>query len=185
LGAGGVITYPRAKKTIEAFQSVPLEHIVLETDAPDMPLNGFQGETNSPLKLIDVAKCLAEIRNQPLESGSKRGPGYWQQQGRHPRLDVSRECEQLYKKAASHFGSSSALAVSRIVAETGRGRSTTETLLHHSRAGIAQRPRPGHICCKALFARQGIDSTLDLFKANILKRAKQSMARQFMCGQSG
>ncbi len=43
LGVGGVITYERAKKTREAIQKIPLEYLVLETDAPDMPLQGQQG----------------------------------------------------------------------------------------------------------------------------------------------
>ncbi|SQA85563.1 putative deoxyribonuclease YjjV [Citrobacter freundii] len=43
IGVGGTITYPRASKTREVMAQLPLESLLLETDAPDMPLNGFQG----------------------------------------------------------------------------------------------------------------------------------------------
>jgi TatD DNase family protein len=66
LGVGGSITYERANKTREAFKKVPLEQLVLETDAPDMPLCGFQGHRNSPLQIIGVAECLAGLRGQTL-----------------------------------------------------------------------------------------------------------------------
>lgn len=66
LGVGGSITYPRAKKTHQTVQQMPLESLLLETDAPDMPLYGYQGQPNSPLKLVDIAKKLGELRQQPV-----------------------------------------------------------------------------------------------------------------------
>ncbi len=65
LGIGGTITYPRAEKTIKAVQRLPLGALVLETDAPSMPLYGFQGQNNSPLRIIDVFKALSMIRTEP------------------------------------------------------------------------------------------------------------------------
>lgn len=67
LGIGGSITYPRANKTRNTVQAMPLESLLLETDAPDMPLQGKQGQANSPLALINVAKTLAELRGESLE----------------------------------------------------------------------------------------------------------------------
>lgn len=68
LGIGGTITYPRAIKTIKTVSKLPLDSILLETDAPSMPLFGFQGEVNSPLKILDVFERLCEIRNDPPEN---------------------------------------------------------------------------------------------------------------------
>jgi TatD DNase family protein len=62
LGIGGTITYPRAEKTIKAIKRLPLTSLVLETDAPSMPLYGFQGQDNSPLQLIKVFQALVSIR---------------------------------------------------------------------------------------------------------------------------
>lgn len=66
IGVGGTITYPRARKTRRAVSQLPLEALVLETDAPDMPLCGRQGQSNSPLYLTEVARCLAQLRSEPL-----------------------------------------------------------------------------------------------------------------------
>lgn len=67
LGIGGTITYPRANKTIEALSHIALENLLLETDAPDMPLNGRQGQRNSPEYLPDVAAALAKIKAVSVE----------------------------------------------------------------------------------------------------------------------
>ncbi|WP_421246798.1 TatD family hydrolase [Aeromonas sanarellii] len=67
LGIGGVISYERANKTREAIRAMPLEALVLETDAPDMPLQGRQGEINTPGSLPVIADMLAQLRQQPLE----------------------------------------------------------------------------------------------------------------------
>ena len=62
LGIGGTITYPRAEKTIKAIKRLPLTSLVLETDAPAMPIYGFQGQDNSPLQLINIFQTLASLR---------------------------------------------------------------------------------------------------------------------------
>src|SRR5690606_10932943 len=67
LGIGGTITYERARKTRQAVANVPLTALLLESDAPDMPLCGRQGERNSPQYLPDIAQVLAQLRGQPLE----------------------------------------------------------------------------------------------------------------------
>ncbi|WP_066012990.1 TatD family hydrolase [Endozoicomonas atrinae] len=66
LGFGGGITYPRASKTRHLAATLPIDSIVLETDAPDMPLNGYQGERNEPGRVKQVAECLAELRGISL-----------------------------------------------------------------------------------------------------------------------
>jgi len=68
LGIGGSITYPRANKTRTMAKEMPLEALLLETDAPDMPLQGYQGQANSPLRVIEVAQALAELRQQTLDT---------------------------------------------------------------------------------------------------------------------
>jgi TatD DNase family protein len=67
LGIGGTITYERASKTRAAVKKLPLDAILLETDAPDMPLSGKQGERNSPTHIIEIAQMLADLRGEPLE----------------------------------------------------------------------------------------------------------------------
>lgn len=67
LGAGGTITYERAAKTRRAFAALPPEAILLESDAPDMPIQGRQGERNSPEYLPRIAQALAELRGASVE----------------------------------------------------------------------------------------------------------------------
>jgi TatD DNase family protein len=66
LGIGGSITYERANKTRQTVRQLPLEALLLETDAPDMPLNGKQGQRNSPTNIPEVAQVLADIRGDSL-----------------------------------------------------------------------------------------------------------------------
>lgn len=64
LGVGGVISYKRAKKTKFAFSQLPLSSVVLETDSPDMPLCGGQGERNSPLNISLVYRRFCALRTE-------------------------------------------------------------------------------------------------------------------------
>lgn len=67
IGVGGTITYERAAKTRRAISAMPLESLLLETDAPDMPLDGMQGEPNSPLNLPLIAGQVAQLQGVDLE----------------------------------------------------------------------------------------------------------------------
>tara|TARA_Y100000296_G_scaffold14107_2_gene16535 strand:- start:15 stop:809 length:795 start_codon:yes stop_codon:yes gene_type:complete len=64
LGFGGTITYARANKTRDTLRYLAEHHldkIVLETDAPDMPMNGRQGVPNSPEFLPDVVDTIEAL----------------------------------------------------------------------------------------------------------------------------
>ncbi|MEO3992264.1 TatD family hydrolase [Pseudocitrobacter cyperus] len=67
IGVGGTITYPRASKTRAVMAQLPLSALVLETDAPDMPLNGFQGQPNRPERVAQVFAELCALRPEPSE----------------------------------------------------------------------------------------------------------------------
>ncbi|ELY3761112.1 TatD family hydrolase [Cronobacter universalis] len=65
IGVGGTITYPRAQKTRDVIAKLPLSALLLETDAPDMPLNGWQGQPNRPERVTGVFDVLCELRPEP------------------------------------------------------------------------------------------------------------------------
>lgn len=65
LGLGGVLTYKNAG-VAEAIKEIPMEYLVLETDAPYLPPVPYRGKRNEPAYMIEVAKKLAEIKNMPL-----------------------------------------------------------------------------------------------------------------------
>lgn len=72
IGVGGTITYSRAQKTRQTIASLPLNALVLETDSPDMPLHGFQGEANRPALVKNVLDTLSSIRPEPFSVIAKQ-----------------------------------------------------------------------------------------------------------------
>lgn len=67
IGVGGTITYQRANKTREAIRKLPLDCLLLETDSPDMPVFGFQGQPNRPERVAVTFQHLCELRNEAAE----------------------------------------------------------------------------------------------------------------------
>ncbi len=67
IGVGGTITYDRASKTRHTIAELPLDALLLETDAPDMPLHGFQGEPNRPERARLVWEALCDLRPESPE----------------------------------------------------------------------------------------------------------------------
>ena len=64
IGVGGTITYERANKTRQAISKLPLDALLLETDSPDMPVFGFQGQPNRPERIVNVFKSLCALRQE-------------------------------------------------------------------------------------------------------------------------
>lgn len=61
LGIGGVLTFKKSKLPETLVHSVPLERIVLETDAPYMAPVPMRGQRNEPAFVVHVLRRLAEI----------------------------------------------------------------------------------------------------------------------------
>lgn len=62
LGFGGAMTFDRATRLRELAATLPLESIVLETDAPDIPPAFIGKARNSPEYLPQIAQVLAGLR---------------------------------------------------------------------------------------------------------------------------
>jgi TatD DNase family protein len=68
LGFGGAMTFTRALQIRRLAASLPLERIVLETDAPDIAPSWVHPGRNSPEQLPKIGAALAELRGvDPLE----------------------------------------------------------------------------------------------------------------------
>jgi TatD DNase family protein len=68
LGFGGAMTYSRATKLRELAATLPLDCMVLETDAPDIPPDFLErGLQNEPKYLPRIAQTLAELRGMSLD----------------------------------------------------------------------------------------------------------------------
>ena len=63
LSFGGAITYDRATKLRSMIQRLPLDHILLETDAPDQPAMAYQGQRNEPGHITEVITQISELCN--------------------------------------------------------------------------------------------------------------------------
>ncbi len=66
LGFGGMLTFERSRVIRNLAKQVPLQAIVLETDAPDLTVAAYQGQRNSPAYLPHVLRSLAEIKGVPI-----------------------------------------------------------------------------------------------------------------------
>ena len=66
LGLGGAVTRPNARRVRRAAADLPLERIVLETDAPSIGLDGILPEQAEPAHVALVAQALARLRGQDL-----------------------------------------------------------------------------------------------------------------------
>jgi len=64
LGFGGMLTFARSHKLRALAAALPIDSIVLETDAPDLTVAAHQGSRNSPEYLPDVLSALAEVRGE-------------------------------------------------------------------------------------------------------------------------
>lgn len=67
IGVGGTITYERANKTRQTISKLPLDALLLETDSPDMPVFGFQGQPNRPERLLVTFNTLCALRKESKE----------------------------------------------------------------------------------------------------------------------
>lgn len=62
VGIGGPATYPRANRLRGLVAKMPLEHLLLETDAPDQPDAGIRGQRNEPARLSYICETIAQLR---------------------------------------------------------------------------------------------------------------------------
>lgn len=72
LGFGGAMTYDGSTRIRELARHLPLEAIVLETDAPDIPPAWLNGSRNTPAELPRIAAVLAELRELPVAELAQR-----------------------------------------------------------------------------------------------------------------
>jgi len=67
LGIGGPVTYERANRLRTLVAEMPLDYLLLETDAPDQPDSQHRGQRNEPSRLSFVCETVAALRGVPAE----------------------------------------------------------------------------------------------------------------------
>lgn len=67
IGFTGIITFKNAKELQDAARKIPLERILVETDAPYLAPEPCRGKRNLPIYVQFVAKKIAELKGLPWQ----------------------------------------------------------------------------------------------------------------------
>lgn len=67
LSFGGAMTYPNATRLRDLAKNLPLDAMVLETNAPDMKPKNCTKDHNTPFQIFDVFHEICELRNETPE----------------------------------------------------------------------------------------------------------------------
>jgi TatD DNase family protein len=67
----GIITYPKAESVREVARKVPLEKIMIETDAPYLAPQQVRGQRNEPIYVKYVAEEIARVRGLSFDEVAK------------------------------------------------------------------------------------------------------------------
>ncbi|MHC1772128.1 MAG: TatD family hydrolase [Flexilinea sp.] len=67
IGIGGAYTYKNTPRRVEILREIPLESILLETDAPYLTPVPFRGRRNEPSYVRYTAEKVADVKELPLE----------------------------------------------------------------------------------------------------------------------
>ena len=63
----GIVTFKKAEELRAIAKQVPLDKLLIETDCPFLAPVPFRGKRNEPAYVVEVARCLAELREVSLE----------------------------------------------------------------------------------------------------------------------
>jgi TatD DNase family protein len=67
LSFSGIATFKKSTALQEVIAKIPLDQVVIETDAPFLAPHPFRGSVNEPALVAYVAKTIAEIKEKPVE----------------------------------------------------------------------------------------------------------------------
>jgi TatD DNase family protein len=63
----GIVTFKKAEELRSIARDVPSDRLLIETDCPYLTPVPYRGKRNEPAYVIEVARCLAELRGVDLE----------------------------------------------------------------------------------------------------------------------
>lgn len=63
----GIATYPKSDDIRNTIKHCPLDQLMIETDAPFLAPVPYRGKRNEPAFVVEVAKCIAEIKGLSLQ----------------------------------------------------------------------------------------------------------------------
>ncbi|HVN56480.1 MAG TPA: TatD family hydrolase [Anaerolineaceae bacterium] len=68
IGVGGPVTFQNARQKQELIKALPLENIVLETDAPFLTPHPYRGQRNEPGYIPLIAEAVATLQKRPFDT---------------------------------------------------------------------------------------------------------------------
>lgn len=72
IGIGGMVTFPDAKKLLEAVPKIPADRLLLETDCPYLAPVPRRGQRNDSCSLVYTAQKVAELKGMTLEEAAEQ-----------------------------------------------------------------------------------------------------------------
>lgn len=66
VGINGIVTFTKDRSQLDVAKAVPLDSLVLETDAPFLTPAPFRGTINEPKQILQIAKFLSDLRDESL-----------------------------------------------------------------------------------------------------------------------
>lgn len=67
ISIAGTVTYSNAVRPLEVVKKIPLQHLLLETDAPDLAPEPYRGQANEPAFIVETARKVARIKGVTVE----------------------------------------------------------------------------------------------------------------------
>lgn len=67
ISISGIVTFNKAQNLQELVKLIPLDRLLVETDSPYLAPVPYRGKRNEPSFVVDVAKKVAQLRDQSFE----------------------------------------------------------------------------------------------------------------------
>lgn len=67
VGLNGIVTFTKDQKQLDAIKAIPLQNLVLETDAPFLTPVPKRGTVNQSKYIVEIAKFLSDLRDESFE----------------------------------------------------------------------------------------------------------------------
>jgi TatD DNase family protein len=72
IGISGIVTFKNAKVLQDVVKKTPLEHLLLETDAPWLAPTPYRGKPNTPEYIPFIGEAVANLKNISIEAVAKQ-----------------------------------------------------------------------------------------------------------------